>query len=662
MKYPNISSPLVVNKMTIKNRVTMTAMGTNFAGIDGQINADHIKYYEQRAKGGTGLIIVESVCVEFPLGTGGTTQLRLDHDKFIPSLSQLVDRVHVYDTRIAVQINHAGASASPERIGQTAVSASNIPSKTGFSIPRELSKDEIVEIAVKFGKAAKRAKMAGFDAVEIHAAHSYLINQFLSPIYNKRTDEFGGSYENRARFARMVIDNVREQVGPDFPIIVRVNCEDFLDGGNSLDDALKILEYLSCEVDMFDVSVGTNDSLFYQMDQMNFPDGWRAYMSAAVKKKFNKPVIITGNIRDPNVAEDIIASGKADLIGMGRGLLAEPAWVNKVANDKECLLRKCISCNIGCINNRTTLNLPLKCTVNPDLINGEDYKENKVKRPVNVVVLGGGTAGLEAACTAAEIGCTTFLLEQKSYLGGLAKDISNLPDKTRIGDFPKYLINRSKEQKNLFVFTNTNADIKIIEKLNPDIIVNATGSKPLLPLIKGLLENIDKENGMVHSIFALLNDVDKFSNCEGKEVVIVGGGAVGLDVAEYFSKRKAIVKIVEMLPLVGKDLDEITKLGMLTDLKKHDVKIHTETALQEVFSDHFKVKYNGEELDFNFDYGFVCLGMRPEISSLEDIQNYFKKKNVEVLNIGDSKQARKIISGTQEGRNIIYTLKKIGAL
>jgi 2,4-dienoyl-CoA reductase-like NADH-dependent reductase (Old Yellow Enzyme family)/thioredoxin reductase len=661
MKYPNVLSPLVVNRMTIKNRVTMTPMGTNFAGIEGEMNADHIKYYEQRAKGGTGFIIVESVCVEFPRGSGGTTQLRLDHDKFIPSLSQLVSRVHAYDTRIAIQINHSGASASPERIGQTAVSASNIPSKTGFSIPRELSKDEIVEIAVKFGKAAKRAKMAGFDAVEIHAAHSYLINQFLSPVYNKRTDEFGGSYENRARFARMVIDNVRKQVGADFPIIVRINGEDFLEGGNTLEDALRILEYLNDEVDIFDVSVGTNDSLFYQMDQMNLADGWRAYMSEAVKKKFNKPVIITGNIRDPKVAEDIIASGKADLIGMGRGLLAEPAWVNKVKNNKEILLRKCISCNIGCINNRNGLNLPIKCTVNPDLVNGEDYKENKIKRPVNFVVVGGGTAGLEAACTAAEVGCTTFLLEQKSYLGGLAKDISNLPDKARIGDFPNYLMNRSKELKNLFIFTNTKADIEIIEKFNPDVIVNATGSKPLLPPIKGLLENIDKENGKVHSIFALLNDVNKFSDCEGKEVVVIGGGAVGLDVAEYFSKRNAKVKMVEMLPIVGKDLDEVTKHGMLTDLKKHHVEIHTETALQEVFADHFKAKYNSEEMDFNFDYGFVCLGMRPETCGLKDIQEHFEEKNVEVLNIGDSKQARKIINGTEESRNITYTLKKIGA-
>jgi 2,4-dienoyl-CoA reductase-like NADH-dependent reductase (Old Yellow Enzyme family)/thioredoxin reductase len=661
MKYPNVFSPFVVNGMTVKNRVTMTPMGTNFAGIDGAMNADHIKYYEQRAKGGTGFIIVESACVEFPRGTGGTTQIRLDHDKFIPSFSQLVNRVHAYDTRIALQINHAGASANPERIGQSAVSASNIPSKTGFAIPRELTKAEIVDIAVKFGKAAKRAKMAGFDAVEIHAAHSYLINQFLSPIYNKRTDEFGGSYENRARFARMVIDHVREQVGPGFPIIVRVNGEDFLEGGNTLEDALKIVEYLNDEVDVFDVSAGTNDSLFYQMDQMNFPDGWRAYMAEAVKKRFNKPVIITGNIRDPKVAEDIVASGKADLIGMGRGLLAEPDWVNKVANHQEDLLRKCICCNIGCIDNRNALNIPIKCTVNPDLIHGEEYKENKIKRPVNVVVIGGGTTGLEAACTAAETGCTTFLLEQKSYLGGLAKDISKLPDKIRIGDFPQYLFNRSEKLNNLFILTNTKAAIETIEKFKPDVIVNATGSKPLLPPIKGLLENVDKENGKVHSILSLLNNIDKFGDCEGKEVVIIGGGAVGLDVAEYFAKRNAKVKMVEMLPVVGRDLDSVTKQGMLAELKKHDVEIHTKATLQEVFADHFKVNDHGGEKNVPFDYGFVCLGMRPEICGLNDIQEHFKEKNVEVVNIGDSKQARKIINGTEEGRNIMVTLKKIGA-
>ncbi|URZ03954.1 oxidoreductase [Clostridium felsineum] len=661
MKYKNLLSPIVINRMSVRNRVVMTPMGTNFADVDGEFKENHIKYYEQRAKGGTGLIIVENACVDFPLGSNGTTQIRIDHDRFMPSLNELVNRVHRFGASIAIQINHSGASAVPGRIGQTPVSSSNIPSKTGGAVPRELTKDEIYEIAKKYGEAAKRAQSAGFDAIEIHGGHSYLISQFLSPVYNKREDEFGGSVENRTRFARLVIDSIRKEVGPIMPISLRVSAEEFVEGGNTLEDTLKILEYLDDGVDIYNVSAALNDSLYYQIDQMNLEDGWRAYMSEAVKKKFDKPVIITGNIRDPKVAEKIIEDKKADFIGMGRGLIAEPYWVEKVKNNEEALLRKCISCNIGCANNRIAANCPIKCTVNPDLINNDEYKKNKVKKPTNVVVIGGGTAGLEAACTAAEVGCTTFLIEEKPYLGGLASEISRLPDKKRISDFPKYLVNRSETLSNLFVFKNTKADAEVIKKFNPDVVVNATGSTPLLPPIEGLKENINKENGKVKSIFGLLNDVDKYDHdYSGKDIVVVGGGAVGLDVAEFFSKRNAKVKMVEMMPVVAKDLDLITKMSMMKEMKEHEVEIYTETVLKEVCEDHFKVTKDGKELDLNFDYGFVCLGMKaynPEFTAI--LENF---EDAEVLNIGDSRQARKIISGTEEGRNIIFTLKKIGVM
>ena len=216
-----------------------------------------------------------------------------------------------------------------------AASASDVPSKTGGAVPRPLSKEEIYEIADKYADAARRAQMAGFDAVEIHMGHSYLISQFLSPIFNKRTDEFGGSAENRARFGRLVIEKVRAQVGPMFPIMIRISADELLEGGNKLEDTLEYLEYLDAEVDIYNVSAALNDSLYFQIDANYLEDGWRAYMSKAVRDKFNKPTITTGNIRNPQVAEDILAEGKADLVGMGRGLIAEPNWVNKVQSGKE---------------------------------------------------------------------------------------------------------------------------------------------------------------------------------------------------------------------------------------------------------------------------------------------------------------------------------------
>lgn len=646
--------------MTLKNRIVMPPMGTNFAGPNGEITDEHISYYEQRAKGGTGLIILENACLAFPLGSNGTTQLRIDEDRFIPGLYRLTERLHNHGASVAVQINHAGASAVPDRIGGQPVSSSNIPLKTGGAIPRSLEKDEILEIVNQYGKAAKRVVAAGFDAVEIHAGHSYLLCQFLSPVYNKRTDDFGGSYENRARIVRMVIDRIREEVGPFFPISLRFSAEEFVKGGNTLEDTLNILEYLSEGVDIFNVSAALNDTLRFQIDQMNLPDGWRSYMAKAVKDKFNKPTIATGNVRNPQIAESILQNEEADLIGMGRGLIAEPNWVKKVQAGEEEFLRKCISCNIGCAGHRIAMNRPIRCTINPDLFHGDDYKEREITRPVNVVVIGGGTAGLEAACTAAEVGCTTILFEQKPYLGGLAREISRLPEKKRIEDFPNYLVKRSERLPNLIPFTNTKADIQLIASYKPDVIVNATGSTPLLPPIKGLHEHIDQPNGKVFSIFGLLKQVDSFTEFVGKKIAVIGGGAVGLDVVEFFAERGAEVTMVERMPLVGKDLDHITRISMMTMLKERQVDVRVETSLMEVAEDHFKVSYEGVESTIEFDYGFVCLGMKSENPILADLQSYFPY--IEVLNIGDSWGVRKILDGVREGRNILTTLEKLGAL
>lgn len=664
-KYQNIFEPLTIKRMNVKNRVVMPPMGTNFGGESGEFKDEHIKYYEQRAKGGTGLIIVENACVDFPLGSNGTTQIRIDHDKYIPALYKLTETLHKYDTCVAIQINHSGASAVPERIeGLVPVSSSNIPSKKGGAIPRELDVEEIFNIAKKYGEAAKRAQIAGFDAVEIHAGHSYLISQFLSPIYNKRTDDFGGNIENRTKFAKLVIDKVREEVGPLFPISLRISADEFMDGGNTLDDTLKLLEYLDEEVDIYNVSVALNDSIQFQIDKMTLEDGWRSYISKAIKEKFGRPTIVTGNIRNPEIASKILENAEADFIGIGRGLIADSNWVKKVQSGEEGSIRNCISCNIGCAGNRIGANRPIRCTVNPDLINGEEYKQRKVNKKTNVVVIGGGTAGLEAAATAAEVGCNVFLLEEKDEIGGLAKLISTFPDKRRIYDFPDYLIKRVNELKNLIIFKNKKADIRFVENLKPDIIVNATGSRPLLPPITGLLDRIDKDGENISSIFKLFDDIESFRirDLKGKKVVVVGGGAVGLDVVEFFSENKAKTCIVEMLPVVGKDLDPITKVTMNKMLKDYNVDVYTNTRLLEVGKDTFKVKKGEEEFLLDFDYGFICLGMSSNKPILNDLKEYFEPINVEILNIGDSKIARRIIDGVREGRNIITTLEKLNLL
>ena len=661
--YPHIFSPLTVKNMTIKNRIVMMPMGTNYGEQNGEMSFLHINYYEQRAKGGTGLIIVENASIDSPQGSNGTTQLRIDHDNYLPRLFKFCENIHRYGTKIAIQINHAGASAISSRINMQPVSASDVPSKEGGEIPRPLSREEILHIVKKYGEAAKRAQTAGFDAVEIHAGHSYLISQFLSPITNKRTDEFGGSVENRTRFCRMVIDEVRKQVGPFFPIMLRLSADELMEGGNTLDDTLEYLDYLQEEVDIFDVSCGLNGSIQYQIDANYLPDGWRSYMAKAVKEKFNKPCISMGNIRDPKVAERILADGDADLIGMGRGLIADPAWVNKVATGHECDLRKCISCNVGCAGNRIGVNRPIRCTVNPSVLEGDVYKKLHVNKNCNVVVIGGGTAGLEAACTAAEVGCNTFLLEKGSELGGLASLISKIPVKNRLADFPHYLMHRAEQLENLYIFTNTEGTPENIRKFHPNIIVSSTGSAPLLPPIAGLKDRIDNEDYNIYSILGMINHINDFpKDLEGKKVVVVGGGAVGLDVVEFFADRNADISIVEMMDQIGRDLDPVSKNDTKAMMKKHNVHQLTKTALLEVKDSSFLVKGDGEPYELPFEYGFVCLGMRAQGQLYQNLTEEFSSEDVEIMNIGDSQRARRIIDGTQEGRNILTILEQRGYL
>ena len=659
-KYQHIFSPVTIRHMTVKNRIVMMPMGTNFGEQNGEMSFLHINYYEQRAKGGTGLLIVENASVDSPQGSNGTTQLRIDSDNYIPRLYKLCENVHKHGACIAIQINHAGASAMSSRIGMQPVSASDVPSKEGGEIPRPLTKEEILHIVRKYAEAARRAQICGFDVVEIHAGHSYLISQFLSPIYNKRTDEFGGSAENRTRFAHMILEAVRKQVGPHFPIFLRISADELMEGGNTLEDTLAYLEYLEKEVDVFDVSCGLNGSIQYQIDANYLPDGWRSYMARAVKEKFGKPCIAVGNIRHPQIAEEILAKGDADFIGMGRGLIAEPEWVNKVEYGNECDLRSCISCNIGCAGHRIGLNQPIRCTVNPAVNSGEDYMKHKIKKPCNVVVIGGGTAGLEAACTAAEVGCTTFLIEKKAELGGLASVISKIPDKKRLGEFPQYLIRRAEKLHNLFVFCNTQATTELVKSLNPDIIVNATGSEPTLPPIRGLHELVDKEDSHVATVLKMIERIPEYpEHMEGRKVVIIGGGAVGLDVMEFFTERGARVSMVEMLPMIGNGLDPVSRCDIHAKLKKYQVEQMVNTMLQEVRNDRFIVKTPQDEIkELPFDYGFICLGMKASTPVLKELEEIFSDTNVEIINIGDSRRARRIIEGTEEGRNILSVLER----
>lgn len=661
-KFPHIFEPLTVKRTTFRNRIIMPPMGSNLATFTGEVSEEMKNYYGLRARGGTALITVENACIDYPLATNGTKQLRIDGKQFMPGLYELTERIHRYGALASIQLNHAGASAYPERLaGLQSVSSSSVPSKAGNPAPRPLTKQEILNIVQKYAEAAERAIQAGFDMVEIHGGHSYLLDQFLSPLYNKRTDEFGGSYENRARFARLVVEAVREKVGRWVPISFRISADEFIEGGNTLEDTLKLLEYIQPEVDIINVSAAVNDSIQYQIDKCDLPDGWRAYLSQAVKEKFGKPVIISGNFRNPQVAEDTIASGKTDLIAIGRGLIADPDWANKAQRGDVACIRKCISCNIGCADHRIAKSQPIRCTVNPNVTGGEGYKKTKVTKDIHVVVIGGGTAGLETACTAAEVGCRVTLLEREGEVGGLARKIARFPEKSRIEDFPAYLENRANNLPNLTIKLNTTATKEMLAELKPDILYAATGSKPMLPPIEGLKELTDVEGTNIKSIYGFMDNIPYFEqNAAGKKVVIIGCGAVGLDVAEFFTLRDADVSMIEMMPSYGKDADIVSKSTFKELFEKHPVAMHLGTALQKVCPDKFIAARNGESAEYPFDYGFICMGLVPDIPKDNPFQTYAEEQGIPFCNLGNSKKTGQIIHGTEDGRNIIHTIDMIG--
>lgn len=658
-EFQELFKPCTIRGLTVKNRIVMLPMGSNFALANGEISEEHIQYYLARAKGGAGLLTLENVCIAYPLGANGTTQLRLDADCYIPRLYKLCECVHQYGAKISVQLNHVGSGANAWRCQEQPVSASDVPFKldTGRK-PRPLSLDEINEIIAQFGDAAYRAKLAGFDAVEVHAGHSYLLHQFLSPLTNHRTDLFGGTAENRSRIVKLILEEIRTRVGEAMPIFLRVSADEMYPGGNTVQDTIRLLQQCAAQADVINVSCSIAKRSHYHIDIAGLQDSWRVHMAQAVKEGLGKPVIASGNIRDPYTAEKILKEGSADFIGIGRGLIADPQWAEKAKNGEAAFIRKCISCNIGCMNNRAALARPIRCSVNPAILESEEYKRFPVSKPCKVLVIGAGVAGLEAACTAAEIGCTVLCVEKTEKIGGWVEKISHIPDKFRMQDLLQYFKMRISQLPNLTIQLNSFADDALLKAFMPQYIVQATGSKPVHLGIKGLREYVNQEKTAVCDIQGFLDRIDTYpQDASGKEVVIIGGGAVGLDVVTYFCQRNANVTLVEMNSAWGNGVDPITKSYMEELMEQHEVKVHLETKLLEVGADYFIVEQNGAAVRMEFAHGFLCLGLMACVAS-QEMMAAIARKQIPLAQIGDCQKARKIIDAIAEGRNCILRMRE----
>jgi len=623
-----------IGKMEVSNRLVVPAMVMNFCNNDGTATEKYIAYHEAKAKGGWGLIITEDYAVD-PRGKGFAGIPGLWNDDQIESHSKLPERVHKYGSKIVAQIYHAGRQTNHFVIGAQPVAPSAIPCPANQEIPHELTKDEIRNIVEEFGDCALRAKKAGFDGVEVHGAHGYLIAQFMSPYSNKRTDEYGGSLLNRMRFPLEIISNIRAKAGNDFPILFRISGDEFVPGGRTIEDTKAIAVLLEqAGVNAIHVSAGVYGSMQFIIPPAAVRHGWIADFAAEVKKVVSIPVITVGRINDPMMAETIIASGKADFVAIGRGSLADPELPNKAAAGKFDEINYCIGCLQGCVGNLFRGN-PGGCLVNPVTGRESEFILKPVDRKKKVFVAGGGPAGMEAARVAAQRGHEVHLYEKSDRLGGQYLIGAIPPNKGEVDMFLAWQQNQLKKY-NVNVHFNTELTVQIVEKGAPDAVIVATGGEPIVPDIPGK----DKPN-VVDANDVLLGNVNV-----GHRVIVIGGGMVGSETADHLANHGKEVTIVEMLPEIAKDEEAAVRYFLMKDLQDNGVKIYVNAPVKKILDDGVISEIDGAEIKIGpADTIVMAIGAK----SVNSLTKQLEGKVPQVLTVGDALKVRKALEAVEEG-------------
>ena len=634
-----------IGKMELKNRLIMPPMEPNFGNADGTVSDQMIDYFRQRAKGGVGLIILPITCVDYPRGKAVSNQIAIDDDKFIPALARLAEAIHEYDCKCSVQIHHAGRQTRPGITGNlqpVAPSPIACPfmGEAPFNVqPRELSYDEVQELVQKFIDAAFRAKQAGYDCVQVHGAHGYLIGQFMSPLSNKRLDRYGGDFNGRMRFPKEIVAGIRKLCGPDFPILFRFSADEFVKGGIDLEMAKEIAKTMEAAgVDSMHVSAGIYASMPTLLEPMAYPEAWRVYLSEGIKKVVGLPVASVGVIRDPETAESILADKKADFIEVGRGLISDPDWPRKASSGNPEDIRKCVSCNF-CIGHRVFLNLSMTCLNNPEVGREAHWaKIQKAEAVKKVLIAGGGPAGMEAARIAHLRGHNVVLYEKAPELGGQVLVAAIAPFKEKI----KWAADWQVEQlKKLGVKVKTSASVTAeeIKSQKPDVLIIATGAEVQRPPIPGL----DGPN--VSSYRDLFTGAKKI---KGENVIVAGGGAKGCECALYLARQGKNVTIVEMLDDIACDLDGISRADLIfIRLPEAKIKWLTKLKILEVKAGGMVVLDRaGNRSELAADSVVYALGEK----SVNDLEGVARKAGVpEIYVIGDAKKPRRIAEAKYEG-------------
>lgn len=627
-----------IGRLKLKNRVVMTAMGVSLANSTGEANDNIIRYYEERAKGGCGLIITEVTRIDDEYGVGTSNQLSVTDAKNIPQLQRLIDTMHKYDTKVFIQLHHPGRQTSSALIGgRQIVAPSPIMCKLMGEMPRELTTKECENLRDAFIKGAVFSQIAGADGVELHAAHGYLLNEFLSPYTNKRTDQYGSSEENRLRFISEIIAGIRAVCGVGYPISVRISADEFVDGGLKLEDSIKIaitLEKLG--IDVLNVSTGIYESMNTIVEPGSYEQGWKKKYAKEIKKHISIPVIAVNNIKEPSVAESLLEEGVCDFIGLGRAFLADPEWVNKTKEGRENEIRSCI----GCLYCFETLGKGkhITCTVNARLGRENEYKEFKKDGNKQVVaVVGGGPSGMEAARVLSERSYTVVLFEKNDTLGGTLNIADKPLLKEKITKLASNMANQLKSD-NIEIRFNTKNVLEEVKLLNPVGVFIASGASPIVPnSIKGIHQsNVIKAEDVLTGAVKL----------SGK-VAVIGSGMTGCETAEFLSHEGCSVSLIEMAPQVGPGIYAPVLLDLFDRFNKYSPEILIKHKLIEVTETGIKLlnTETEETLCKDVDYVVVALGVVPDETIVTEFEEVFD--NVRVL--GDASKSGRIVDAIADG-------------
>ena len=634
-------SPIKLGGITLKNRLLTSAMEAVLCDDNGYVTDRYIDYLEARASGGFGLIVTGMITVNRQGHAFNNCAANWD-DSYIDGFRRIAERIHKHEgAKICMQIGHCGRQGRSRISGLQPAAASGFKDPTMSDTPHELTVDEIHKIVDDFGKAALRAKIADFDAVEIHAAHGYLVHGFFSPFSNKRTDEYGGNLHNRARIAVEIIRKIKELCGKDFPIIVKISTTEVEGSRLSIADTKAISMMLEeAGADSINATMGAYATKgFYPIVPPAVPHAFSANLAEEIKEVVSIPVVSSGRYNEPYIIEAMLKSKKADLISLGRQSLADPDFPNKMQNGQLDDIMHCVGCMLGCSGHLKAKNwdsIPITCLVNPRTGNEAEFDFSKKAEHVKkVAVAGGGVGGMSAAITAAKRGHKVALYEGSDHLGGRFCEAAVPPSKQE----RTTLIIWQKRQLELLgveVHLNTAFTGAIQEQEKYDVVVDATGATPVIPNIPGA-----RDTSTVTTAVNILNG----TTIPGKKAVVVGGGQVGAEAAAFLAENYVDVSLIEMTGAIAADAFANAAYWLMEDLKKNNVKIYTDSTVKMIEPNAVIYEHNNQVTKIDgADTIVIAVGSKSNTKVADEL-----KGKAEILTVGDASRARDALCANLEG-------------